>query len=852
MLRIFKMSNQPEDDDFYEDPFVEFDQIKFSPEVQNAIEQVVPSDDPVDVADFNPIDYINSLFPTEQSLSNIDVVISSMESKIQIIDSEIRSIVRQQTNMGQDGRTALLDAQKVISQLLIQVRDIKCKAESSEEMVKEITQDIKQLDCAKRNLTTAITTLNHLHMLVAGVESLKNLMKNRRYGDIVMPLQGILEVIKHFSDFKDIPQINQLTSEVREIQTTLAEQITTDFHNAFSGSSSKNSMPNWQLAEACSVISILDPKVKKELLKWFIDLQLSEYVHLFHEAEDVAWIDKLDRRYAWFKKNLLSIEDKFGAMFPADWELSEQITVEFCSITRNELSRIMAKRKNEIDVKLLLFAIQRTKNFENLLSRRFSGITLLSEEKKQQILLSSDNRQSLVLKNDAFRQRSEHNANLPDVQKEIDLEMESPFNGIIGQCFFPYLYIYINSVDRNLFELIERFVSDTKAELEREDLTCETTPAIVLSSSADLFLFYKKSLVQCKELSNEQPMLSLANTFQKYLREYASKVLQNNLPKLTCITPSLSASVTSLTRDLRDFSAAGLIRDFSFRTQVDIGKYTSHEISRITCILSTAEYCLETTQQLEEKLKEKMNVSYKDKINMSQEQDIFHNVISTCIQFLVQDLEIACEPALTAMCKIQWQNLESVGDQSSYVNAIVGHLKTVVPLVRTKLSSSRKYFTQFCIKFANSFIPKFIQHIYKCKLSTVGAEQLLLDTHSLKMVLQKLPSIDSQVNREPPSSYMKVVLKGMTKAENILKVVMTPHEPDRTFVDQFLRLLPESDVSEFQKILDMKGLKTAEKNNLISLFQPHNPSFVIGAHTSSPKHDTSNVRKLDNLIKKFN
>lgn len=73
---------------------------------------------------------------------------------------------------------------------------------------------------------------------------------------------------------------------------------------------------------------------RKELLKWFIDLQLSEYVHLFHEAEDVAWIDKLDRRYAWFKKHLLNIEDKFGAMFPADWELSEQITVEFCSITR--------------------------------------------------------------------------------------------------------------------------------------------------------------------------------------------------------------------------------------------------------------------------------------------------------------------------------------------------------------------------------------------------------------------------------------------------------------------------------------------------------------------------------------
>jgi hypothetical protein len=38
-------------------------------------------------------------------------------------------------------------------------------------MVKEITRDIKQLDTAKRNLTTAITTLNHLHMLVIACSS---------------------------------------------------------------------------------------------------------------------------------------------------------------------------------------------------------------------------------------------------------------------------------------------------------------------------------------------------------------------------------------------------------------------------------------------------------------------------------------------------------------------------------------------------------------------------------------------------------------------------------------------------------------------------------------------------------
>jgi len=38
----------------------------------------------------------------------------------------------------------------------------------------------------------------------------------------------------------------------------------------------------------------------------------------------------------------------------------------------------MGKRSAEIDVKLLLFAIQKTETFENLLARRFTGVTLTS------------------------------------------------------------------------------------------------------------------------------------------------------------------------------------------------------------------------------------------------------------------------------------------------------------------------------------------------------------------------------------------------------------------------------------------------------------------------------------------
>jgi hypothetical protein len=38
----------------------------------------------------------------------------------------------------------------------------------------------------------------------------------------------------------------------------------------------------------------------------------------------------------------------------------------------------------------------------------------------------------------------------------------------------------------------------------------------------------------------------------------------------------------------------------------------------------------------------------------------------------------------------------------------------------------------------------------------------------------------------------------------ILKVVMAPTDPAKAFTDQFAKLLPEADPSEFQKVLDMK------------------------------------------------
>lgn len=87
--------------------------LSFAPDVQSAIDQVLQSTDPLDAPDFNATDYINQLFPNEQSLSAIDDVIGRMESEIGAIDQHIRGVVRGQSTAGQDGRTSLSEAQLV-------------------------------------------------------------------------------------------------------------------------------------------------------------------------------------------------------------------------------------------------------------------------------------------------------------------------------------------------------------------------------------------------------------------------------------------------------------------------------------------------------------------------------------------------------------------------------------------------------------------------------------------------------------------------------------------------------------------------------------------------------------------
>ena len=120
-----------------------------------------------------------------------------------------------------------------------------------------------------------------------------------------------------------------------------------------------------------------------------------------------------------------------------------------------------------------------------------------------------------------------------------------------------------------------------------------------------------------------------------------------------------------------------------------------------------------------------------------------------------------------------------------------------------------------------------------------------------------LPTVGSKVvSRKAPASYTKIVVKGMTRAEMTLKVVMSPSEPVNAFVEQFFKLLPDADSTEFNRVLEMKSIRKVDQPAYADYYNTIKPmdapsTEIQEIHNNKPSgEEESRIKKLEKLIKK--
>ncbi|KAJ3021483.1 Vacuolar protein sorting-associated protein 53 [Thoreauomyces humboldtii] len=466
---------------------VKHETISLSPDLDHAMSNILEAKDHLDSCSFDPVEYINLMFPAEADLDTADPVLTKLRKRINAMDREMRELVRSQTEAGDRGHAEVEETRAAIKELFNSIKQIKEQAAASERMVQEITRDIKSLDHAKRNLTSSVTVFRRLQMLVSAVEQLRAVTAKKQYMEAAQLVQVINQLLAHFKSYRGVAQIAALLDSVSLLQQDIRKQIFRDFEGAFVGGALRTQIA--LLSDACLVINVLEGDARKGLVDWYCDIHLKDYRNIFRMNPEVAGLSDVSRRYAWLKRLLKTYDEEHAVIFPPEWKVAEHMCDAFCQDTRRDLSDALAKADHAMDVKLMLQTLQTTMDFEGKLNKRFGARNLEVEG----IAPSGDDAQP------------------PKTSK---------FYKLISSVFDPYLRHYIELEDKSLGTIMEQYRQ--RPVLQEEEA--------VLSSSTDIFYLYRQTLVQCAKFSTKKPFLDLVRLFAKWLKQYAD-LLMTKLPK---------------------------------------------------------------------------------------------------------------------------------------------------------------------------------------------------------------------------------------------------------------------------------------------------------------------------------
>ena len=540
-----------------------------------------------------------------------------------------------------------------LAELFQKVEGVRQRAIETEEAITEMTADIKRLDNTKKNLTLSMTALKRLQMLTTAYEQLRGLSSSRQYRECAQLLQAVIQLMAHFKSYRSIDQIATLSRNVSDLQREMLEQVCEDFEITFA----KGEIPQRRgmLAESCLVMDSLGENARSRLVTWYCNTQLREYRQLFRGSEEAGSLDNISRRYSWFKRMLKTYDDEHAALFPPSWRVNELLANAFCEGTREDFKGILQRSARRadgqtLDVDLLLSCLQETLEFEHGLERRFTNASRASTD-----TLSSNEDKSPI------------------------------FSQAISEAFEPYLSIWVEAQDKHLSTMIPKYRAEPARQPDEE-----FSPQMVISSSTELFSFYRMTLAQCAKLSTGARLVELTKVFAKYLDQYAQQIL------LYYVSERPSGQTPSKTPQIED----------------------------LVLVLNTADYCYITSTQLEEKIKSRIDHDLKSSIDLQSQADAFMGIASATVRALVRKVEVDIEPTWREMRNTGWSKMESVGDQSSYVGEMLSKIKSKAAEILAMLHK-QQYARAFCDNVVELTANAYIANIFQCKpISEVGAEQV--------------------------------------------------------------------------------------------------------------------------------
>lgn len=222
-----------------------------------------------------------------------------------------------------------------------------------------------------------------------------------------------------------------------------------------------------------------------------------------------------------------------------------------------------------------------------------------------------------------------------------------PLMGVASSAFEKFMGPYIALEEKNMEDQLKESAGDKTVDTRGE--------LPVFTSSTALFLYIKNSITRCTALTNRKTLFLLYRAFQRTLRKYA-KVLSGKYPS------ALSGPAAAI----GGISIASLSGTNTTGVK-DVYRIPPGEETTICHVIDTCEYCADTVEALQDLIIDKIEDKYKEKIDMSGEEETFHDVTAKGIRVLVSGLVQRTDQPFKGIYNITWSAIDVVGEESPYV-----------------------------------------------------------------------------------------------------------------------------------------------------------------------------------------
>eukprot|EP01063_Lacrimia_lanifica_P036451 TRINITY_DN7237_c0_g1_i2.p1 TRINITY_DN7237_c0_g1~~TRINITY_DN7237_c0_g1_i2.p1 ORF type:complete len:803 (+),score=320.43 TRINITY_DN7237_c0_g1_i2:79-2487(+) len=472
--------------------------VVYSDAVNGVLRDALPSDTEFDDPGFDPLEYFNRHFSDERSLKGLDAFLTDLDMDIAETTHELRQTFRQQGETTVQAEQNLVEAKSSIKDLFSSVEEIRKMAEESENMVREICTEISSLDNAKKNLTDSITTLKEMRNIARRLEQLEQATDSNPC-DLGAASEGLVSINRTFencfSKYMHVARVKEISEKVQAAKDSCAVYAMEELGKV--DLTASDDLYETTVLDACSIIDCCGESMRKAAVKAFVDRHMDHYTRQFPAQAEESRLEKMERRFAYFRRMLKSYDDGVQMYVPDAWNVTQDLAVEFCLKTLNDVQGQLAAdaeadAASRINIEIVVRVLQKSMEFEAELTEKMKPV----------------------------EPKAKHGQAPPAARPAVN------FRGFITCCFEDTMARYVEHEDERMKAAIAELWNDPEQTTVNDD-----GQPVTISAAVGVFVYIKESLKKCSAFCKEDMLVKMFGRWSENLVAFAhdlSKLIPEN------------------------------------------------------------------------------------------------------------------------------------------------------------------------------------------------------------------------------------------------------------------------------------------------------------------------------------